>query len=248
MLDDDQGGAMALADLIKDLEKKTTDAKTRVTGAIAFLKDKKKVQGAGLYDKKKMSGFIGLVNETLGRAKDARDTILQNKDYKAITDAKDPIKVRFTKVNEELTKRVQTEFGNLRKTASEIEAAEDPRRVALEAQKNALAKIDDAGKAYADKAIWKEVAEFSKSVHAVENFRFIAFLDAGNLAAAYKMVTDDELNINGKAADAIKAKPKDAASYKLARAEIMKNADDTAAKWRNAKVAKINEALKKLGG
>ena len=239
---------MALADQIKDLEKKTNEAKTRATGAIAFLKDKKKVQDANLYDKKKMSGFIANVNESLGRAKDARDKILQSKDYKAITNAKDPLKVKFTQVNDILNKQVQTEFGNLRKAASALEAAEDPRRVALEAQKNALAQINDAAKAYANKAIWKEVAEFSKSVHADENFRFIAFLDSGNLTGAFKMVTDDELNINGKAVEAIKAKPKDAGSYKLARAEIMKNADDTAAKWRNAKVAKINEALKKLGG
>jgi len=239
---------MALADLIKDLEKKTNEAKTRATGAIAFLKDKKKVQDANLYDKKKMSGFIANVNESLGRAKDARDKILQSKDYKAITNAKDPLKVKFTQVNDTLNKQVQTEFGNLRKAASEIEAAEDPRRIALEAQKKALTEIVDATKAYANKAVWKEIAEFSKTVHADENFRFIAYLDSGNLTGAYKMFTDDELNINTKAADAIKAKPKDASSYKLARVEIMANANDTTAKWRNAKVAKINEALKKLGG
>src|ERR1700730_12593984 len=114
---------MAIVDMIKDLDKKIVDAKTRIAGGVAFLKDAKKVAAAGLSDKKKMTGFLNNINLALSRAKEVRDSILQHKDYKAIKDAKDPNKVKFLKANDLLTKTVQAEFAALKAIAAKLETA-----------------------------------------------------------------------------------------------------------------------------
>ena len=114
---------MALADTIKDLEKKIVDARTRIAGGVAHLKDAKKVAATGLNDKKKMTGFLNNINLAFSRAKEVRDSILQSKDYKAIKDAKDPNKVKFLKANDLLTKTVQAEFAALKTVAAKIETA-----------------------------------------------------------------------------------------------------------------------------
>ena len=176
---------MALLDLVKDLEKKTTEAKTRLASGIAFLKDAKKVQDAGLHDKKKMSGFISNVDVVLGRAKEARDKILQSKDYKAITNAKDPVKVKFTSVNDILIKQVQADFAKLRDTATKIEAVKAPAAPAATAKPTptpALTKpkpvtsLAEWSKLMADKVFGPKILKYSKSSMNDETLKFLSMM------------------------------------------------------------------------
>jgi hypothetical protein len=178
---------MALADMIKDLEKKTAEAKTRIAGGIAFLNDPAKVRGAGLDDKKKMNGFVNHINEAFGRAKEARDKILQSKDYKAISNAKDANKAAFTAANAIVTKELQAAMKKLRDTAANVDAAAAKAGAAeaaaaakaVAAQKAALAKCDTiAGwsAAMTDKVLGPKILSYCKTTFAQEIIKFLSMM------------------------------------------------------------------------
>jgi hypothetical protein len=162
---------MALADMIKDLDKKIVEAKTKIAGGVAFLKDAKKVAAAGLNDKKKMTGFLNNINLAFSRAKEVRDSMLQNKDYKAIKDAKDPLKVKFLKSNETLTKTVQAEFAALKAAAAKLEAAPKPA-----AKPKNVASLADWSAVMVDKVLGPKVLKFCKSSQNEEGIKFLSMM------------------------------------------------------------------------
>jgi hypothetical protein len=241
---------MALAEMIEDLKKKTEDAKKRVEGAAALLKDNNKIAAARLHEGRKMDDFVNGISAALGRAKEERDKILVSKDYKAITNAKDPLKVKFLAQNEILTKKVQVEFGKLRESAGKIAAAVkagDPRKKALQAKLNEISQITTSGQAHAKKEIWKDLAAFAKTEHSDENFRFVEAIEGGKLDAAGKMVTDGDINLPASSADAIKKTPNDAGLYKEAFVQIMRLiTNDTLKRWRTTRMKGIEAEIAKL--